>query len=154
MFLLNKLILFCFVLAFSLLSFSYAEWWDWDQWPVKRWSRDASPNDVLDQVREWRGVQDTQLDHVQRQPWWSVEWTLDWVRMEIWTYINWAVFIGLSIAVILIIYNWLLLVTTSMNESVLEKVKTRLMYLWVWVLIMTGFYVIIQLVMSLLANIT
>ncbi|UFX83189.1 hypothetical protein [Candidatus Absconditicoccus praedator] len=154
MFLLNKLILFCFVLAFSLLSFSYAEGGDGDQGPVKRGSRDASPNDVLDQVREGRGVQDTQLDHVQRQPGGSVEGTLDGVRMEIGTYINWAVFIGLSIAVILIIYNGLLLVTTSMNESVLEKVKTRLMYLGVGVLIMTGFYVIIQLVMSLLANIT
>ncbi len=141
--------LFIFPFLF-IFSFFWISLWE-DTGPTKRWSENSKPIKVLDEVRNKDWVQDTQLDNVQ---WRDVESTLESVRREVGYYINWAVFIWLSVSVILIIYNWLLLITTSMNESVLWKVKTRLLYLWIWVLVLTWFYIIIQVVMSLLANIT
>ncbi len=154
-------LLVLFLLLFLPLGNIYADAPEWDEnWEeeeeevVPQSWEDKNPKEIIDQVR-WgsRSVQDTQLDDVS-SGWDWVSWTLESVWESIWPYINWAVFIWLSIAVILLIYNWILLMTTSMNDSVIWKVKTRITYLVIWIVLITWFYFVIAIVVSIIWNIT
>lgn len=78
--------------------------------------------------------------------------TLDSIRIKIAPYMQWAVFLGLSIAVLLIIYNGFLLVTNNVSDMKLEKAKSNIINILTGVAVLTGFYLIIRLVVSLLAN--
>lgn len=135
-----KLIVYVLIIFFLNINFSFSSQ-DWsDAGTDPKWIIDAVQSDV----------QDTELDNV---GWDWVYWVLDSLRQNVWPYINWIVFIGLSVAVILIIYNWILLITQSMDESVLWKVKTRITYLVFWVIILTWFYFILAIVWSIIANV-
>jgi hypothetical protein len=76
--------------------------------------------------------------------------TLDSLRQNLSQYLNWILFLGLSGATILIVYNGLLMVTTPLTWDQLEKVKKRLINILVWVLVMTGFYFIIKVTLSIM----
>lgn len=160
MYLIKKiLVLFYFVVLLSFSNIVYADdaaGWAWsedEQVPLPSWSSHwTDPKWILDSVkrRSWN-VQNTKLDWVS---WDWVAWTLWSVRDSIGPYINWAVFIWLSISVILLIYNWLLLITWSMNDSAIWKVKTRIMYLILWIILLTWFYFVIAIITSILSNVT
>ncbi|MBU1757710.1 hypothetical protein KKG31_00740 [Patescibacteria group bacterium] len=63
---------------------------------------------------------------------------MDYLRKNIGPYLQWAVYIGLTMAVILIIYNGLLMVTNSLHkEGDMEKVKKRLINIVIGVLLLT-----------------
>ncbi|MEI7562737.1 MAG: hypothetical protein WCJ39_03315 [bacterium] len=69
-------------------------------------------------------------------------------------YIQWAVYIGLSLAGILLIYNGFLMVTHSIHGSGdISKLKKNIMYIMIGVILLTGFYFIIRLVASLMSAI-
>ena len=153
----KKNILFSLLLIFSIFSFSLV-------------SADANtrgkywtdPIDILDNVaaeaNEDFEIQETALDNVTdmqgsyaRQ--FKIANTLDWIRQNISPYLQWMVYIGLSIAVILVIYNGLLLVTGGMHkEWEIGKIKNNLMNIGIWVLILTGFYAILKLIMALMTS--
>lgn len=135
-----KLIVYVLIIFFLNINFSFSSQ-DWSD-------AETDPKWIIDAVQS--DVQDTELDNV---GWDWVYWVLDSLRQNVWPYINWIVFIGLSVAVILIIYNWILLITQSMDESVLWKVKTRITYLVFWVIILTWFYFILAIVWSIIANV-
>ncbi len=142
----KKLIIlsYAFILIFNF-SFAQESWGDF--WTDPKWILEA----VKDEWQSQWGIQDTELDETY---WDWVTWVLENVRDQgLWPYINWAVFIWLSIAVILIIYNWILLIATSMNDSTIGKVKNRLIYLVLWVVLLTWFYFVIAIITSVLQNI-
>jgi hypothetical protein len=63
---------------------------------------------------------------------------LDWFRQNINPYLQWTVYIGLSIAVILLIYNGLLMVTNAIHkEGETAKVKKNIMNIVIGVIILT-----------------
>ena len=64
--------------------------------------------------------------------------TLDFLRNNIAPYLQWMVYIGLVIAVILIVYNGFLMVTHAINKvGDFEKVKKNIGYIAIGVLLMT-----------------
>lgn len=145
------------VLLFSFISFpllSFAQEWTWGKYgndPI------TILDNVKDQANEDYRIQDTALDSVT-----DLEWsyggkmanTLDWLRKNINPYIQWVVYIWLSTAVILLIYNWFLMVTNAVHqEGEFDKVKKRFIYILVGVLLLTWFYFIIKLVVALLNSI-
>lgn len=83
---------------------------------------------------------------------WGVSKTLSDVTKSSITseYINWIWFFALSIAVVLIIYNWVLLISSRWNDSVYKKVQTRLVNIVIWIVVIFAAYIIIRLVLSVL----
>ncbi|MFA6256073.1 MAG: hypothetical protein WC606_02710 [Candidatus Absconditabacterales bacterium] len=80
--------------------------------------------------------------------------TLDRFRNNINPYLQWAVYIGLSVAVILLIYNGLLMVTNAIHkEGEAAKIKKNIINIAIGVIILTGFYFIIKLTVSIINSI-
>lgn len=77
--------------------------------------------------------------------------TLDWLRNNINTYLQWMVYIWLSLAVILLIYNGLLMVTNAVHkEWETAKIKKNIINIAIGVIILTGFYFIIKLMVAII----
>lgn len=128
-----------------------------------RWLYGASPLEVLNNVAERANkdyeIQETALNGITDQQWgyqkqYKIANTLDYLRNNIAPYLQRAVYIGLIVAVILIIYNGLLMVTNSLHkEGEMEKVKKRLINITIGVLLLTGFYAIIKIVVGLINSV-
>lgn len=82
-----------------------------------------------------------------------IEWVLDSIRNNVQPYIDWMVYIWLSVAFLLIIYNWISLIFWFVKEDMVWKVKTRIYYLSLWVIILISFLAILKLIMSLLQSV-
>lgn len=148
------IIFLCSICLFNSFVFADSQnrWWYWD-----------SPLDVLDNV-VWKAnaknkIQETALDDITDKEWsfqvqYKISNTLDYLRVNIAPYLQWAVYIWLVVAVILIVYNWFLMVTHTINKVWdFEKVKKRVWYIIIWVLLLTWFYSIIKLVVWLINSI-
>lgn len=144
-----------FVFLFSVSSISLAQTESWGRYG-------ADPITILDKVvdeaNEDTKIQQTALDGVSdvgsyaRQ--YKIANTLDWLRNNINPYLQWMIYIWLSLAVILLIYNGFLMVTHSIHgEWDIAKLKKRFIYIAIGVILLTGFYFIIKLVVSLLNSI-
>ncbi|MDR0282275.1 MAG: hypothetical protein LBI53_02925 [Candidatus Peribacteria bacterium] len=65
-------------------------------------------------------------------------------------YIQWFVYAGLAIATILIIYNGFLMVTNvTHGKGEVSKIKDNIIYLGIGVVILTGFYYLIDIILSI-----
>jgi len=151
--------LFWFIIVISFIAtFAFAERWSW-------WAYGSNPIEILDKVageanadRSTR-VQNTALDAITDTQWWyqsqyKIANTLDWIRNNINPYLQRIVYIGLAIAVILLIYNWFLMVTNSLHGAWdIAKVKKNLINILIGVLILTWFYLIIKIVVWLINSI-
>lgn len=118
------------------------------------------PISILDAV-VWEAnddykIQQTALDNATDKQWgyassYKIANTLDWFRQNINPYLQRAVYIGLSVAVILLIYNGFLMVTNAAHkEWEAAKIKKNIMNIVIWVIILTGFYFIIKLAVSII----
>jgi len=67
-------------------------------------------------------------------------------------YIQWLVFIGMTLSVILIIYNGFMIMTNAGDDSQIKTAKDNVKHIIIGVLIIGGFYFIMKLVSSLLIN--
>ncbi len=135
---------------------------DDEEW-TKRWDG-GDPTEILqdEELIEWdeesmlstwwiqSEVQDTAIDDAE---WEGVMGTLESVGESIWPYIDWAVYIWLTVAVILLIYNGIYLIINSRNEWALGEIKKRILYIWGGLFLVLGFYLVLQLITSLIANI-
>lgn len=128
-----------------------------------RWDYGGTPMQVLDSVVGVANVpqsfQETAMDPINNQEGsyqseYRVSNTLDWVRMHMATYLQWIVYFGLTIAVILLIYNGFLMVTHSVTKSWdFSKVKKNIQYIAIGVIILTSFYAILRLVIGLINSV-
>lgn len=142
----------CYVLP--LLSFAQTD---------TRWQYGNDPISILDNVvrdaNEDVRVQQTSLDNATDKEWayasqYKITNTLDWLRNNINPYLQWAVYIWLSIAVILLIYNGFLMVTNAVHkEGETAKIKKNIINIVIGVIILTGFYFIIKLATSIINSI-
>ena len=124
----------------------------------------SNPGDIFDyyawQVNEDR-IQDNAFNDISPIQWqyaseYRITNSLDAIRLQITPYIQWIMYLWLSIAVILIVYNGFLMVTNSINggEGDTSKVKTNLINIAIGLIFLCGFYVIIQLLLALISYIT
>ena len=152
----KKFILLLLILYSSLSSLSFAQ-------SNNRGKYGADPIQILDTVvsnanTDYK-IQQTALDSATATQWsyassYKIANTLDWLRNNINAYLQWAVYIGLSVAVILLIYNGFLMVTNAIHkEWETAKVKKNIINLVIGVIVLTGFYFIVKLAVSLINSI-
>jgi Type IV secretion system pilin len=122
----------------------------------------TQPSEVLDRVvgdaNKVVKIQDTALDRVtesqgQFASKYKVANTLDSVRQNIAPYLQWFIFIGLAVATILIIITGFQLVTSQSSGEDTKKAQGRIKNIVIGIVIMTGFYLIVKIFMSLLSYI-
>ena len=152
----KKIILCVLVVCYSLPLLSFAQ-------STTRWNYGDDPITILDKVvgeaNDEYKIQQTSLDNATDKAWayasqYKIANTLDWFRNNINPYLQWAVYIWLSIAVILLIYNGLLMVTNAVHkEGETAKIKKNIINIVIWVVILTWFYFIIKLAVSLINSI-
>lgn len=77
----------------------------------------------------------------------------DEMRKQIAPYLQWIMFLGLSIAVIAIIYNGFLMVTKPLGNDGGDAgaVKQRIINIAIGICLLTGFYVIIQMILAIIS---
>lgn len=77
--------------------------------------------------------------------------TLTYIKNNIDPYLQWAVYIWLAAATIALIYMWFLLVTNTVTwAGDLSKLKSRIFYVMIGVLLLTGFYALIKLIVAVI----
>ncbi len=144
-------------MTFSLPLLSFAQSSD------SRWKYGEDPIQILDNVvseaNDDYKIQQTALDNATDKQWayasqYKIANTLDWFRNNINPYLQWAVYIWLSIAVILLIYNGFLMVTNAIHkEGETAKIKKNIINIVIGVIVLTGFYFIIKLMVSIINSI-
>lgn len=122
--------------------------WDTAQWG---WVQD-DPLQVLDRLKS--NTQKTRLDDVPLSEGSDTPIfdTLKEIADRLGPYIQWAIYIWLSVATILLIFNWVLLVISPLKDTY-ANVKTRVTSILMWVAMLTGFFLVIKLIMSIISNI-
>lgn len=138
-----KFLILWFIVAVMNISVFAASWGDSSSDPVT----------ILDGVKWSAGTTDTKLDISG----WTGKWvygTLSYITDNIYPYLDWGVFIWLSLAVILIIYNASLLVLAPVHEWQAATVKKRIMFIAMGIIVITGFYFIVKMVLSIVKNIS
>lgn len=148
-----KIIVFCLAILW-MYSISYAQQWSrTDNW--------SSPLQVFENVvgnanNDPDKIQHTALDWVSDLEWnnpraYKISNTLDYFRIHIGPYIQRAVYIWLIASTLWLIICWFLMVTWGISKSGwFEKVKWRIVNALLWVFMLSGFYLVIKLMMSII----
>lgn len=116
----------------------------------------STPEQVLDRVVDntKTNIVESQFDNVYNKETFGnknkISWTLDSVRENVSFYLNWIVFLWLSAATILIVYNWIVLMTTPISGDQKTKVIENIKHIAIWIVAMTWFYFLIRIVLSVL----
>jgi len=136
-----------------LANFSFAQ-------VDSRWEYGSNPSKILDKVVDKADqdyeIQETALEGVTDKQWpyakeYKIANTLDYFKNNIQPYIQRAVYVWLTAAVVLLIYNWFLMVTGSLHsEWDTAKVKKNITNIAIWVIVLTWFYVIIKLMVAII----
>lgn len=139
------------LLLAGLISYTGAQW---------RWAKYSSnPITILDNVINQADtyVIDTALNRVTELEWgytpeYKISNTLDSIRIRIPVYVQWLVFVTLVMAAMLIIYNGFLLVASPLSSTEIVTVKKRMMYIIAGIAMVSGFYFILRITLSILLN--
>ena len=115
---------------------------------------DQSPVRILETVKKNANakkseeVQKTQLDNTTSK--WCTDIgvdsrftftrTLCYIKNNVWSYLQYVMFIWLTAATILIIRNGFKLVTSDDREKQISTFKKNLIYIIIWVALLLGFY--------------
>lgn len=124
-------------------------------------SREWDPMSILTEVAgktndENYGIQTTALnDFNQNRSQYDTRFKItrmfDEFRMQITPYLQWAFYIWLSWAVIWLIYNGFLMVTKPAGSwADMSNIKARIQNITIGVILLTGFYVIIKVILSII----
>ena len=128
------------------------------QW---QWSNYGSnPLQIVDRVvedsnEEYR-IQDSPLERVdENQGWYPMAYrmtnTLDSIRVNIAIYIQWAIFIGLSLAVVGLIIIGFNMVTNGITSAwTIDKVKKWVVSIIIGVVVLTWFYAFLRLLVAII----
>ena len=101
-------------------------------------------------------VQETALDDISDNEriyssQYKISNTLNYIKNNIHPYLQWAVYVWLAGATIALIYMWFLLVTNSVSGGDdITKLKSRIFYVLIWVLLLTGFYALLKLIVAVI----
>lgn len=101
-------------------------------------------------------IQETALDDLSQYQWsyptqYRLSNTLDALRQQIGPYLEWAFFLAMAMAVILLIYNGLLLVTHSAHgQGDLGEIKKRLTNISIGVILLVWVYTIVRILNAVL----
>lgn len=125
------------------------------------WGTDSTQilDKVNDEANDSYAIQETALDWVSdSQGDYSLNYkisnTLDYFRKNMHPYLQWIVYVGLVLATISIIYLGFLLVTWNFHkEGELSSIKKKLMNVVIWVILLTGFYFVVKLIVSIITAI-
>lgn len=152
----HTLLVFLFSLAIFWISFAQ-HWKRWDYWTDPMQIFNTFVDDASD---EWNyNIHETALDWVTNYQWrydssYKIANTLDYIRNNMDPYIQRAIYAGLVLAVVALIYLWFLLVTGWLHkEWDWSKIKSKVMYVVIGVLLLSGFYFIIKLMVALITSI-
>ncbi len=109
-------------------------------------------DDVARETNAWTRIQETALNDISNIQWqyaseFKIANTLDSIRMQISPYLQWIMYLWLSWAVIGLIYNGFMLVTSPVWWEDNANIKTRITNIIKGVIVLTGFYVIIKLML-------
>ncbi|MDR0650721.1 MAG: hypothetical protein LBG59_04960 [Candidatus Peribacteria bacterium] len=116
-------------------------------------------NTFVDEANKDHKIQDTALDGVTSKSAgysgsikFRITNTLEWLKNNIHPYIQWAVYLGLAIATILLIYNGFLMVTNAVNggQGEFSKIKSNFLNIGIGVIVLTGFYYLIDIVTAVI----
>ena len=148
-------------LALFLISLLYITFFANADKPIS-WSQYGStPSDIVESIADMANeenateVQDTRLNNINNTPsggiWkrYQISNTFIWLTKDkdgLAPYIQWTIYIWMVAATILLAWNWFLLVTGRKINDAKENIK----YIVLWVIIMTGFYVVIAIVTAIL----
>ena len=98
---------------------------------------------------------------IARPTWYAQCWSsnkicmaVESIRAAISPYVNFAVFVILAIATILIIYNWFGLVIGKWDAKEITEAKTKITNIVTWIVIISWFVIIIRMLMSVVVMIT
>lgn len=136
-----------FILAWLLLhSFSFATIY---------LTEETKPMRIIDYIKQWgKDIIQTDLDTVDKfgpnETKFSISNTLDDVRENLAAYLQWVAWIGLVAAVILLIYNGIVLMTSPLSSDQTAEVKKRIRYILIGALAITWFYFVIRVLLSVL----
>lgn len=142
------------------ISWDYGKWWSYK--PLNDWGNTKYAEDLLDRIvgeeKNDTWIIQTDLDTVNQNRWWfendlKISNTLDSTRFELSSYLEWLAFLWLSAAVALLVYNWLMLVTSPLAEDQLAQVKKRIVYIIAGTLLLTWFYFVMKILLSFLVEI-
>lgn len=101
---------------------------------------------------------DTPLNDVTNNGSYGMEYkianTLDDIRNNVPVYVQWLVFVALVVGALLIIYNGFLLATAPLSDTDIATVKKRIVYISLGIAVVSGFYFIIKVALSVLLQIT
>ena len=147
-------IVMSFVAFVSIFSAVFAQEWRW-------WNRWSSPIQVFDNVvgksNEWHyDIQETALDWITDLEWNylpqnKISNTLDYLRKHIAPYIQRAVYVWFVVSTTWLIVCWFLLVTWWISKSSwFEKVKWKIINALLGVFVLSGFYLFIKLMVSII----
>lgn len=141
-----------FVLGLLVPIVSLQASWNWHQSPV----------DIVDEVRNKANaleeIQKTDLDHTTSKysacVWiapdsrFTLTRTLCHIKENIKDYLQYAMYIWLTVATILLIRNGFRIVTSDNREKEIWNFKTNLKYIVIWVVLLTWFYYIIDILIG------
>lgn len=147
-------ILMSFICLWGVSVFAQRWSW-WDYWSDPMLILET----VVDNANSDYKIQETALDGVTDKQWaypseYKISNTLEYIRTNIDPYFQWVMFIGLIAATIFLIYSGFMMVTNVLHkEGDWTKVKKNISAIAIGVVLMTGFYFIIKLVVALITAI-
>ena len=142
-------IMVCLAIMFTMISFSYA-WWGWTD-------RGSTPLQVFENIvdeaneNDRYSIQETSFDGISDLQWtyarqYKISNTLDYIRQEIDPYLQRAAYVGLVVSTAWLIICGFLMVTWWISKSSgFEKVKSKIINALLWVFLLSGFYLVIEL---------
>ena len=113
------------------------------KWNANKNKSDQVQNTKLDGISSRIGCQDIPLDTK-----YTISRTLCNIKWNIKSYLDYLVYIWLTAATILIIWNWFKLVTSEDRWKQIWEFKKNIINIIIWVVLVIGFYYIIDIFVS------
>lgn len=134
-------------------------WWfdnKWPMWVLEELVNEANKDEDQDKV------QDTKLGNVITSKWntcgvnssYTFSNTLCVIKKNLYSYLQYAVYIWLAVATILLIWNGLQMVVSKDNEAQFKEFQKNAINIVKWVVLLLAFYFIIDLFVSVVNLLT
>jgi hypothetical protein len=165
-----KKFLYLFILLFTfsipIFSLTYAQGTPGGDGPKKEtwWNFENGPVKLLEEInynankKKSEEVQNTALNHITSKAGCEDLWvkstftltkTLCYIKNNSHSYLQYFMYMCLTVATIIIIRNWFLLVTSSERGKQMETFKKNMKNLVIWIILLTCFYFILDVFVSM-----